>query len=350
MGRYYQCPCQTRTLQLYSLKSTVYIIGYVLVATTQAEILYGTPHWSVASAQADQHFLWSASPPIQIYNFSDPHPFAALLYPPINLSIKSPTVFSDAELRGIYDATAIVQTYIQSFVHSPITITLESTTNAVYDFPLGFIPLGMAYVNDRRILLFTENLQGSDIFLVLIHEILHVLGFGTNTWYATLHYQGADLQYTGALPTALANRQNISVDIHSGAHWSDDTVLSMGKHNDVMNRYLHEKTHLSAESFSVVQENNHTLLTRACYTTSDCDLIYAAYNTTHDTAYYNVTWICSRITPIIPGVCRTISYCTYHSCTPHGSTSVPPQYRLTLACAMLVYLCIISFFRHCTIQ
>ena len=319
----------------------MYLVGYLTLCTS--EILYGTPHWQQASYDASQDFVWAMTP--FSLSVNNTIPFTAPLYPSISVTIKPPTVFTDAHLRGIYAAVATINTYIQSLNVTPITISIESTTAQVYDFPVGSVPLGMAYIEARRVVFFTRQLEGIDIFLVAIHEFLHVLGFGTQPWYLQLALQHATLVYTGALPTQLAQK-NISVDVHSGAHWSDQSQLSQGKKNDVMNRYLHQHTRLSAESFSVVQQNNASLVTRACRTTTDCNLIYQHYQTRHPEFNETFSWQCVRNTPALPGICHTRAYCHFFSCLPHGTVSIPTHYRLWLAMGMLLYLGGISGLRY----
>jgi hypothetical protein len=326
---------------LGAIKSTVYLVGCLTACTS--EILYGTPQWHQASYAASQDFVWAMTPFSLSANTTIP--FTAPLYPSISVTIKPPTVFTDAHLQGIYAAVATINTYVQSLNVTPLTISIESTTAQVYDFPVGSVPLGMAYIEARRVVFFTRQLKGIDIFLVAIHEFLHVLGFGTTPWYSQLAVQHATLVYTGALPTQLAQK-NISVDVHSGAHWSDQSQLSQGTENDVMNRYLHQHTRLSAESFSVVQQGNTSMVTRACRTTTDCNLIYQHYQSRYPDANETFSWQCVRNTPTLPGICHTHAYCSFFSCLPHGSVTIPTHYRLWLAIGMLVYLSGISGLRY----
>lgn len=345
----FNCNCYNKKI-INCSKSGQYIrflliISFILNINCN-NALYGHYNWHVSSENADMQFKALANTPplsrephlLSKNNTNNTYPTILQPAPPIEIKFASTSMFSNEHLNGIRDAASMISLYLIRKGNSTIGITIDSSYNIHKDVPTGSTTLGEAYINENKIIFYPENLHGLDIFLVAVHEFLHILGFGTVEWETHLNSNNQNIIFNGSLVYKLAGTYP-DVDKHSKSHWSGLTVLSSGKNNDIMEPYLHSNTKLSKESFAVIQQITQDQQSIACENTEDCRLLLGEY--------FNLeTMFCHKYAQSLPGVCSDNTMCNTAFCASIYTDTHMQSNRvknISKMCAFLAMSILITF-------
>jgi len=297
-------------------------------------LLYGNYNWQLSSEKADIEFkqlsesLSRITHHATIKNNSNeiPHP-----NPPISISFKEKSKFSNEHLNGIRDAVETICLYLISLDSQTTHIVIESGYDTSGFVPNGGSVLGKAYINEKRVVFNPNMLHGIDIFFVAIHEFLHILGFGASQWNSLITKGTEPHFYSGFLVNSLTENYMV-VDTQTLSHWSQHTELSSEHHMDIMEPYISEYTKLSTESFAVIQEVQSNILSVACRNTQDCNIILSHRNISHETA------MCHQFASTLPGICLDADFCSTHTCSSVYTTTPVMSDRLSIITNVIAVL------------
>lgn len=306
-------------------------------------MLYGNYNWQLSSERADIEFkqlsesLSRTTPHSTIENISIEIPQPN---PPIHISIKEHSHFSNEHLNGIRDAAETICLYLVSLNSKTKHIVIESSYVASGFVPNGGSILGAAYIEENRVVFFPNTLNGIDIFFVAVHEFLHILGFGNSQWHELITNGHEPHFYSGSLVNSLTENY-MTVDTRTLSHWSEHNKFSPENKMDIMEPYISEYSQLSTQSFAVIQEVQSHILTIACRNTQDCHTIFSHKNLQHETVS------CHQFASTLPGVCLDEAFCSLHTCSSVYTTTPVMSDRLSIITntVAVLFLSIASGFR-----
>lgn len=253
--------------------------------------------------------------------------------PPMYIIVDDSATFSNEHLNGIQNAVSTISTYlVKNSTSGSIPVLLQSSTHTPISVEPGSTVLASAYIHENKVVFYLSNIVGIDIYLVAIHEFLHILGFGTETWYSLLDETNNYIQFQGKHATRMA-MASIDVDRHSRVHWSGKTLLSSGKDGDIMEPYLHEYSDLSAETFAAIHDSSQgKIISLACRTDTDCKLLVPdapelmCIHQFHDS----------------PGLCRSTKKCGDAKCVPFYADTSELSDRENLISKSIAFLVVVA--------
>lgn len=176
--------------------------------------------------------------------------------------------FTRDQLLIIHRAVVFIGSYLLSNVSVDIHIvnSIGANTTSL---------LGEAYIGAHTIVLYTMNMDIDQLlFIVVIHELLHLFGFGSGSWYQLMLEPDP---YTKLFNGPQLTQKEIYYRNTTGAHWSTINQGIPVTTHDIMLPYLYSDTVISFHSFIVPVDSHYNMVSLACRTTLDCGSEYICF-------------------------------------------------------------------------
>lgn len=225
---------------------------FFLYYSACAHILVGTPGWETASSRLEESYHIKPPPTkIQRYQTREQRSLHSVgIINPIltpSLNALEPNIY-----RKITEAIAYC-----TKIYTGESINIEFRYTDTTLLQNGFKILGEAMVYDTGGIVTLYAPAKDGMFLVALHEILHVAGFSSS-----LINNGI---YTGNAVRAI-NKGHLELQ---GSHWTPESELSVGKNVDIMLASISAETVTSLESL-FVPVDARGWSSSACSKNGDC--------------------------------------------------------------------------------